>query len=604
MCSFLFKDACCRLENDSNSCPVADVPLIDEDPLLDVIPECARDEKCEKATQRPSFPDKSYKNQSERRKRELRAELIDTVKEAALKNVHFNHADVPEFVTDVTRSKKWHSTFGVSDSSSNDSTAQTTSASSNPTLQYLVKEYKESLNKEKSRAIMKKSASQKAKVFIGCSLKDSKITLSGEKTPEEFKDRVTAAVSIGRITCYADERRRLLSIVAMDYSYRFLQEQFGCSPNTVTAARVHCILFGRGGTPPSKFKFSRQCVSPAVLEELSEFFMRDDVSRPSSCRSVMVNKEETPVRYWKDNIKNLVDQYLMEFPGGVKRTYIYSHLPPNFRTNTMLAGLCNLCDDYGHSNYEKMECLLSDVQQVTAVSMKEAKAKVFKNQQYMKTQFRKQALRHSPCLELCMSHAFGSCSEPHPSICSDATGLLEVEKYVKEIMPGITDASDQKRVKEELEDVMSTHVQYASHLLRTKHQGDYYKFILDNLQPGDAVVVVDYKMKLELGVRLREIQRDWYGKRGISLHGFLVVAQVEEDKKVSEVIDLWSEDTKQDAWFSQSAMDVCFRWMEQAFPGYNVYLFSGKPLFFRYCLIRFTTWNMKSGLAVFLVKII
>lgn len=39
----------------------------------------------------------------------------------------------------------------------------------------------------------------------------------------------------------------------------------------------------------------------------------------------MVNKEETLVRYWKDNIKNFVDQYLMEFFGGVKRIYIYSY---------------------------------------------------------------------------------------------------------------------------------------------------------------------------------------------------------------------------------------------------------------------------------------
>ena len=99
-------------------------------------------------------------------------------------------------------------------------------------------------------AIRKKKASQKAKVFIRSSLKDSKITLSGEKTPEEFKDRVSVAASIGRITCYAHERRRLLSIVAMDYPYRFLQEKFGCSPNTITTAKVRYI-FGRGGTPPS-----------------------------------------------------------------------------------------------------------------------------------------------------------------------------------------------------------------------------------------------------------------------------------------------------------------------------------------------------------------
>ena len=74
--------------------------------------------------------------------------------------------------------------------------------------------------------------------------------------------------------------------------------------------------------------------------------------------------------------------------------------------------------------------------------------------------------------------------------------------------------------------------------MRTKHLADYHKFLLNNLQPGDAIVIIEYEMKLELGVRLREYQRDWYGKRGISLHGLLVIAQVDEKTKVSEVLDL------------------------------------------------------------------
>ena len=89
------------------------------------------------------------------------------------------------------------------------------------------------------------------------------------------------------------------------------------------------------------------------------------------------------------------------------------------------------------------------------------------------------------------------------------------------------------------------------------------------------MVIIDYKMKLDLGVRLREIQRDWYGKRGISLHGLLAIAQVDENKKVCEVLDVWREDTKLDSWFSQSAMDVGFSWLQHTFPGFRVYLFSG-----------------------------
>ena len=103
---------------------------------------------------------------------------------------------------------------------------------------------------------------------------------------------------------------------------------------------------------------------------------------------------------------------------------------------------------------------------------------------------------------------------------------------------------------------MNSHVLYASHLLRTKHQADYHKFILNSLEPGDAVVIIEYKMKLELGVHLHECQRDRHGKRGISLHGLLVIAQVDANTKVSK-----------DSWFSQSTMDVGFRWLEKTFPG-------------------------------------
>lgn len=76
------------------------------------------------------------------------------------------------------------------------------------------------------------------------------------------------------------------------------------------------------------------------------------------------------------------------------------------------------------------------------------------------------------------------------------------------------------------EQIVSNHREYLAHIVRTKHQGDYYQYILANLRPGEVVVIIDYKMKVELGLRTRENQREWYGKRGISVHGFLVIAQV------------------------------------------------------------------------------
>lgn len=131
--------------------------------------------------------------------------------------------------------------------------------------------------------------------------------------------------------------------------------------STITVARVHAILFGRGGVPRDDLSFTRQAVSPEVVQEFQDFISQDDISRPSSCRSVLVQGKETGVRYWQCNIKNVIQQYQLKFPDGVKRTYIYTHLPKHFRRNSMLAGLCNLCDDFGHSNFESLLLLVDDL---------------------------------------------------------------------------------------------------------------------------------------------------------------------------------------------------------------------------------------------------
>ena len=113
--------------------------------------------------------------------------------------------------------------------------------------------------------------------------------------------------------------------------------------------------------PPASLKFSRQYVSQEVLDQLGDFLSRDDVSRPSSCRSVVIEGKECPVRYWQDSIKQLVRQYQLEFPNGGKRSYIYAHIPKNFRSNTMLAGLCNIYEDYGFSNFAKLRELVQGI---------------------------------------------------------------------------------------------------------------------------------------------------------------------------------------------------------------------------------------------------
>ena len=116
-------------------------------------------------------------------------------------------------------------------------------------------------------------------------------------------------------------------------------------------------------------------------------FSRDNESRPSSCRSIIVNGQETPIHHCKNSVKELVNQYLLEFPNGVNRTYNYTHMPPNFCYNTMLAGLCNWRDELGHSNYDNFTSFLEGIHKSSAIPVAEMKSKVLKHQSFMKIKF-------------------------------------------------------------------------------------------------------------------------------------------------------------------------------------------------------------------------
>ena len=124
----------------------------------------------------------------------------------------------------------------------------------------------------------------------------------------------------------------------------------------------------------------------------------------------------------------------------------------------MLAGLCNLCDEFGHSNYDNFTSFLEGIQKSSAIPVDELKAKVLKHQSFMKTKFSNQVERHSPCLELCMDHAFGSCMKTYDSS-SDGVGIYEVASSVKDLMSNLN-TGEQRKLTEELDSPLSVHKQY------------------------------------------------------------------------------------------------------------------------------------------------
>ena len=113
----------------------------------------------------------------------------------------------------VHSKKKRHSTFGFSGGFSGPNIAVTGERISRVCCQRKKKQEK----KEQNGKI----------IYIGNSLKNSRITPTGEKSPEHALQKKNEA---------EDDRRHLLSTVATDYPYHVLQKVFHCSSKTVTTA--------------------------------------------------------------------------------------------------------------------------------------------------------------------------------------------------------------------------------------------------------------------------------------------------------------------------------------------------------------------------------
>ena len=130
----------------ANSYPEYDVVNIDVTDDMNMPATITSYEKRGRSTQRPNLPEVAYKDACERGKREIRTELIDTFREAALKAVHFEETDLSQLVVEVVASKKWISSFGVNLSTTED----------NPLLDSLVKDYKECMSKEKAHEVKRR----------------------------------------------------------------------------------------------------------------------------------------------------------------------------------------------------------------------------------------------------------------------------------------------------------------------------------------------------------------------------------------------------------------------------------------------------------------
>ena len=162
---------------------------------------------------------------------------------------------------------------------------------------------------------------------------------------------------------------------------------------------------------------------------------------------------------------------------------------------------------------------------------------------------------HNSCISHCLKHAFGSCDLPHTQTCKNCENLLLFLKKLKVHLPS--------EYHEMLDNYKRKLVAWMAHHARKTYLNAYVKVSLDELDHEGAVCIVDYKMKI-LPQTARETKQDWFGKRGWTMHSILIYTKDIENNKLNiQAFDHWSDDTKQDAWFTASSLHAALETLEK-----------------------------------------
>ncbi|RHZ50886.1 hypothetical protein Glove_490g73 [Diversispora epigaea] len=145
-------------------------------------------------------------------------------------------------------------------------------------------------------------------------------------------------------------------------------------------------------------------------------------------------------------------------------------------------------------------------------------------------------------------------TDPHTSECGDCNRIFDLFTELRSLFGNEHDTT-LKELQEMLE-------YYLAHLTRKGYLNNQFNANLLQLDNNSVLIIVDFKMRI-LPRRIRETKQDFYAKRGWALHTVLIYSKNQENKELEiQAFDYWSNDNKQDAWFTASSFDATFNLLD------------------------------------------
>ena len=384
-------------------------------------------------------------------------------------------------------------------------------------------------------------------------------------------------------------------------THKELQEKFkhldkngemkSCSNYEITKAKLYQKHHGAAATEQScKRPVRRACTPVEDIAFLLEFVHSPDAVQRSSYKtascegkkgswmSELLGGGTQPVMWLKKNKARLYQQYVEECNANEKKpigkTKFYEGLEAgNFHEMAEMAGLCNLCTEYGAGNFQELEQFLYDIESKLPLNchtvIPELIKRVRRFKGYLIAEFPKNLSKDSDCATHCMDWYLSqspSCID-HTSSCHLCNERWSIFEEIRSVINGTRHSNEEKaEFMEILQNIQTKLSQYISHMVRSVYQRQQFQHDVQTLQPGETIIVVDYMMKL-LFRKLYEPQSDWFGKKGVSLHGSMFLYRETPNRPImTEYHDNFTEDDRQNWFFSASCIEESSRNFKELHP--------------------------------------